>query len=208
MDYKKFFIRSVTSFILLSICFFLFNYQQHFILQIIRLIYFLIFIEIIIFFKFKKILSSIYLLLSLLSIELYFYLYLNINYFLYFVLLIIIFDIFSYIFGSFFGKKRIFPNISPGKTYMGLFFGFLFSIIFSNIAYFIYFSYLHLIIFNFLSIIIILLSFFGDIFESYLKRKSNLKDSSNILPGHGGIFDRFDGFILCSFLLPLIGKLI
>ena len=208
MDYKKFIIRSFTSFFLLSICFFLFNYQQTFILQVIRILYFLIFLEIIIFFNFKKILSLCYLFSSLLFTEIYFYLYFDINYFLYFILLIIIFDIFSYIFGSILGKKRIFPNISPGKTYVGLFYGFIISFVFSHMIYYFYFTNLPLFIFNFLSILIILSSFFGDIFQSYLKRQSNLKDSSNFLPGHGGFFDRFDGFILSSFLLPFIGFLL
>ena len=51
----------------------------------------------------------------------------------------------------------------------------------------------------------IVFSFFGDILESYFKRISNIKNSSTWIPGHGGLFDRFDSFILSAFTLPLFG---
>jgi phosphatidate cytidylyltransferase len=136
MDYKALITRSITSVFLLSICLFVFAYYQSSIINIFRIIYVIIFFEIIFFFKLKKIISILYLFLSLFFLEIYFFLYLNFYYFLYFVFLIAIFDIFSYIFGSFFGKKKIVPNISPGKTYEGLILGFFISIIFSNIFYF------------------------------------------------------------------------
>ena len=47
----------------------------------------------------------------------------------------------------------------------------------------------------FFIILIIIFSFIGDIIESYFKRKNNLKNSSNFIPGHGGVFDRFDSFL-------------
>ena len=59
-----------------------------------------------------------------------------------------------------------------------------------DLMYFLYFNYLFIVI-----IIISTISQFGDIFISYLKRKSNLKDTGHILPGHGGMLDRFDGQI-------------
>ena len=56
--------------------------------------------------------------------------------------------------------------------------------------------------------IIIILSFLGDVIESYFKRINNLKNSSNFLPGHGGFFDRFDSFILCISLYSIINNIL
>tara|TARA_Y100000768_G_C23859383_1_gene624944 strand:+ start:507 stop:881 length:375 start_codon:yes stop_codon:yes gene_type:complete len=111
------------------------------------------------------------------------------------ILIIIFFDIFSYFIGSMYGKNYILPKISPNKTLEGflggVFFSFLISFIYTKIIQ-IDFN-LKLIIFV---TIIIFSSFIGDIMESIFKRKNNLKNSSNFLPGHGGFFDRFDSFIL------------
>ena len=101
-------------------------------------------------------------------------------------------DIFSYLFGNIFKGPKIFPKTSPSKTYsgtiLGLLTGTLFGILYSL-------NYLN----NDNIFILILFSFFfsisgllGDIFLSNIKRKFNVKDSSNLLPGHGGFLDRFD----------------
>lgn len=111
-----------------------------------------------------------------------------------------IFDSSAYIFGKFFGKHKLVPTISPGKTVEGTLGGFL-ILIASYLAYFKFYLGITslsslLTIKNFLIPITIgLLAFFGDLFESYLKRKSNLKDSGTILPGHGGLLDRFDSIL-------------
>jgi phosphatidate cytidylyltransferase len=65
--------------------------------------------------------------------------------------------------------------------------------------------------FNFFSSILIAFilavsSVFGDLFESYLKRQAEIKDSGNILPGHGGILDRVDGYLFSSVILFIIFK--
>ena len=91
--------------------------------------------------------------------------------------------------------------ISPNKTYEGLFFGYIFTIFTLFLILFTYdykFSIKLILIIN----LIIIFSFCGDLFESYLKRKSNIKDSGKLIPGHGGFFDRFDSFVMTSFLLP------
>ena len=49
---------------------------------------------------------------------------------------------------------------------------------------------------------LVILAFLGDFAQSFLKRKSNIKNSSNLIPGHGGLFDRMDGYLMGSFLLP------
>jgi len=111
-----------------------------------------------------------------------------------------IFDSSAYIFGKFFGKHKLVPKISPGKTFEGTLGGFL-ILIASYLAYLKFYlaiaSFSSLLtIKNFLIPITIgLLAFLGDLFESYLKRKSNLKDSGTILPGHGGLLDRFDSIL-------------
>tara|TARA_Y100001960_G_C14355896_1_gene671851 strand:- start:230 stop:439 length:210 start_codon:yes stop_codon:yes gene_type:complete len=61
------------------------------------------------------------------------------------------------------------------------------------------FTNINFLIFNFF---IIIFAFFGDIFESFFKRQVNIKDSSNLIPGHGGFFDRFDGFLMG--VIPLL----
>ena len=105
-------------------------------------------------------------------------------------------DIGGYIFGKFFKGKKL-TKISPNKTYSGV----LGSYILSFTVFFYFkvqfnFSY-NLLILTFL---ISSISQAGDLFFSYLKRKAKLKDTGNLLPGHGGILDRIDGII---FAVPI-----
>ena len=111
-------------------------------------------------------------------------------------------DIFAYIAGKFFGKKKLASNISPGKTIEGVYGAFIANLIFI-LALSIFFDF-SFVLLTFLSLIIIPLSIFGDLFESQLKRNANTKDSGSLLPGHGGILDRLDG--LCS-TLPVVASL-
>ncbi len=113
-------------------------------------------------------------------------------------------DTASYILGMLFGKQKAFPKISPGKTWGGYIYGFIASILSIVIFWAIIkeVPLLHLILFSIISFIF---GSVGDLIESSLKRKAELKDLSKILPGHGGVFDRFDSFI---FALPFITLLI
>ena len=100
-------------------------------------------------------------------------------------------DIGGYIFGKIFKGKKL-TNISPKKTYSGMLGSFITS---SFIVYFAFKDYFEN---DFLFLIILFISAisqFGDIFISYLKRKNKKKDTGSILPGHGGLLDRFDGII-------------
>ena len=109
-------------------------------------------------------------------------------------------DIGGYIFGQIFkGPKLI--KISPNKTYSGMFGSFFLSIIF--ICIFLAYYNIHIIASaeiisfqDFMFVIIIsLISQIGDIFVSFFKRKSKIKNTGKLIPGHGGILDRIDGMI-------------
>ena len=122
----------------------------------------------------------------------------GLNIFLYLVLLVSVMDIFAYIGGNVFGVKKIAPTISNGKTIEGTLIGLFFSILTSVLIK-------DLIDINFVYALILgftigLFSFFGDLLESFFKRRIGIKDSGKFIPGHGGFLDRFDGYIL---ILPL-----
>ena len=201
MDYKKLLIRSIASFFLISFFIIIIYANSFYLKYVILLVYSIILIEIIYNFKEKKIIAIVYLLASFLFIE-YFIIY---NYsfdkFILFILITLFFDTYSYLFGSTLGKNKIIPLVSPNKTYEGLLLGYIFTIFTLFLILFTYdykFSIKLILIIN----LIIIFSFCGDLFESYLKRKSNIKDSGKLIPGHGGFFDRFDSFLMTSFLLP------
>ena len=101
-------------------------------------------------------------------------------------------DIGAYFIGRKFGKRKLAKNISPGKTIEGALGGFVCNIICASIL--VYFFAISFYIMLFFALIITALSIFGDIYQSFLKRQANLKDSGSIIPGHGGLFDRLDSF--------------
>ncbi len=170
-------------------------------------IYLLIVYETFKFFKnfFKTLLF--YLFFSYFFFTLYFFIYFDYIIFNIFVFTIILFDSFSYFSGIFFGKNYIFKSISPKKTLEG----YLGGIFFTNALNFLFFYFvdieLNIIKFMILINFTILVSIIGDLIESFFKRKNNIKDSSNYLPGHGGFFDRFDSFIASIIMLTLFSIL-
>ncbi len=101
-------------------------------------------------------------------------------------------DIGAYCFGKLYGKNKLIPHVSPNKTWAGLYGGFIASIMIMMSFYLWYrpeFSW------YFAIWLAVLTSFFavvGDLFESMLKRIYAVKDSGNLIPGHGGMFDRLD----------------
>ena len=117
-----------------------------------------------------------------------------------------IFDTFAYIVGSNFGRTKIAKEISPNKTYEGLVAGTIFSVIY---------GYLVCIFLN-IDLLIIpcfvigcLFAFLGDLLISYFKRRSGIKDTGSLLPGHGGVLDRLDSHLLATpLLLGLISLVI
>lgn len=108
-------------------------------------------------------------------------------------------DVFAYFGGKNFGKTPLAPNISPQKTLEGFWFGFLGSAAGYLIVYFLADPY-PLSIWAILPAVAIIgtLGPLGDIVASRLKRLASVKDSSTLLPGHGGFFDRFDSMILSA----------
>ena len=144
-----------------------------------------------------RLFGTFFLLISLYSVYCFKYNFENLNY-LYLVLLVCIStDIGGYLFGKFFKGPKL-TAISPNKTYSGV----LGSYIISIISSFIFLG--SQIVENTISLsgetlIFILLvstiSQIGDLLISYLKRMSNIKDTGNLIPGHGGLLDRIDGMI-------------
>ena len=107
----------------------------------------------------------------------------------------------AYFIGRKFGKHKLMPSVSPQKSIEGAIAGFIASSIFFVILsnYFIADIPLHLSIV--LGIIIGIFGQIGDLIESKFKRDADIKDSSNIIPGHGGVLDRFDSII---FVVPFV----
>jgi phosphatidate cytidylyltransferase len=108
-------------------------------------------------------------------------------------------DTFAYLTGRLIGKHKLYERISPKKTWEGFIGGVVFSIIAGILlANFLQESYLKYIIYALVAGVIGTL---GDLVQSMLKRSVGVKDSGNILPGHGGILDRFDAVL---FVVPVI----
>jgi phosphatidate cytidylyltransferase len=106
----------------------------------------------------------------------------------------------AYLVGISFGKHRLFPRISPKKSWEGFFGGLVFTLIVSWVISK-YFTVISLTDWVIIALIIGIFGVLGDLIESLLKRSFDTKDSGNILPGHGGILDRFDSVI---FSAPLV----
>ena len=130
------------------------------------------------------------------------------NFFLYVISICFFTDIGGYVFGKIIGGKKL-TKISPNKTISGTIGSFIFCMI--PLILVLNLNYLDLELnFNniFFCFFISLISQIGDLFISYLKRKAKIKDTGQILPGHGGVLDRVDGMIFAVpfsyFLLKLV----
>ncbi len=124
---------------------------------------------------------------------------------LYLFMLVWVADIAAYFTGKRWGLTKLAPEISPGKTAEGLYGGLIAVAVFSlavaatlyltESGSFISFSWMQLGYFVLLSLVTVLFSVVGDLFESLVKRVRGVKDSGSILPGHGGLLDRLDSLI-------------
>ena len=132
----------------------------------------------------------------------------GLTFFLIVTLICVFTDLGGYVFGKIFKGPKL-TKISPNKTYAGMFGGFFLSIMSINL--FVNYTSLNLYFTNQLFIFVILVSAIsqiGDILISFFKRKSKIKNTGKIIPGHGGLLDRIDGMLLAfpfSYFLILIG---
>ncbi|NOR40680.1 MAG: phosphatidate cytidylyltransferase, partial [Gammaproteobacteria bacterium] len=105
----------------------------------------------------------------------------------------------AYFAGRQWGKTKLAPAISPGKTWEGVYGGLLSSLVFAAVAGGLYsHSFGWTLKFMLVAAVTVLFSVAGDLLESLMKRHSGIKDSGHIIPGHGGIFDRIDGLVAAA----------
>ena len=158
--------------------------------------------------RFKKIYRIIHIILFLIYLLMAFIVCFNVfvidKYFFLTILMICVFsDIGGYVFGKTIGGKKL-TRISPNKTVSGS----IGSFILSYIGFFVIFLYFSDLLFVrlqiealiFIPFLISLICQLGDLFISYYKRKAKIKNTGNLIPGHGGLLDRIDGSI---FALPI-----
>ncbi len=103
----------------------------------------------------------------------------------------------AYLFGITFGKHRLFERISPKKSWEG-FFGGALAALASGYVFSLFIPEISLVEWLVFSEIVVVFGTFGDLIESMLKRTVHIKDSGNIIPGHGGLLDRFDSMLLAA----------
>jgi phosphatidate cytidylyltransferase len=120
-------------------------------------------------------------------------------------LVVIATDVFGYFAGRIFGGPKFWPRVSPKKTWSGTVAGWVAAAIVG--WWFMRFPGVGIEIIG-ISVAISMASQMGDIAESAMKRRMGVKDSSNLIPGHGGVFDRFDGMLGASVFLLLIEQLV
>jgi phosphatidate cytidylyltransferase len=144
--------------------------------------------------------------LSVLSAGFFFFSKMEHRLILFAFLILCIFDGFSQVTGQVFGKRKLFPNVSPNKTVEGLAGG----VIMAVVSTFIFRQLLpdtKLPVAMLLSTVVALCAFAGDTAKSVYKRKYNVKDFSGLIPGHGGFLDRFDSLIAGGAGVALLGLL-
>ena len=112
-------------------------------------------------------------------------------------------DIGGYFAGRTFGGPKLAPRISPKKTWAGAIGGLVLSVIIALAATGL--GWGRLVPMLVIGILLSIVSQFGDLFESWVKRKFDVKDSSQIIPGHGGLLDRLDGFVAAIVFAAIFG---
>ena len=150
-----------------------------------------------------KFFLSALLIMAVSSVGFYFFSRMDKGLILFSFLILSIFDGYGQITGQLFGRTKLFPKVSPNKTVEGLIGGSIIAVlsalVFRNV---IQVSQLNAIL---MAIVVVIFAFAGDAAKSIYKRKYNAKDFSNLIPGHGGILDRFDSFIAAGAGVAMLG---
>lgn len=107
------------------------------------------------------------------------------------------YDTGAYLYGKKFGKHKLFERISPKKTWEGTIAGSIIALLVATALFFLV-KEIKLVDWLALTIMILVFGTFGDLIESLIKRNLNIKDSGSLLPGHGGILDRFDSILITA----------
>ncbi|MBA4496235.1 phosphatidate cytidylyltransferase [Paenactinomyces guangxiensis] len=110
----------------------------------------------------------------------------------------------AYFIGKRFGKRKLWPEISPNKTIEGSMAGIVFGVIMSVLIFLIFPALGNLLKAIWLGLLISVVGQIGDLIESAWKRTTGVKDSGTILPGHGGVLDRFDSLLFTFIVLHLV----
>jgi phosphatidate cytidylyltransferase len=105
--------------------------------------------------------------------------------------------------GAVFGGPRLAPDISPNKTWSGLAGGLACGAL-ASIAFGAAIGAKHVVVLGGLGLAVALAAMFGDLAESWLKRRVGVKDASTLIPGHGGVLDRLDGLIAATIFVSLL----
>lgn len=133
---------------------------------------------------------------------------------IYLFMVVMLTDVFAYLFGIRFGKHKMAPHISPKKSFEGLFSGMIMATAF-GVSYVIFFDVTIIegveLAIPYVILVSLLLSLsgqFGDLIASKLKRDAGVKDFGTIFPGHGGVLDRFDSSMFAGLLMVFITLII
>lgn len=132
----------------------------------------------------------------------------DLNLLLYLILTPILTDTFAFFIGKYFGKRKIAPTISPNKTVAGSLWGSIIGTTIASIfyAYFIGGKEIYWLVFQ--TLILSIVGQLGDLLFSKIKRENGVKDFSNLIPGHGGVLDRFDSLIFVVLAFQVLEKFI
>lgn len=112
-------------------------------------------------------------------------------------------DIFAYVFGRSIGGPKLWPAVSPGKTWSGAIGGLCAGVV-ASIAFTAFIDDVSMSRLVLLGLLLSIASQCGDLFESWIKRRFKVKDSSQLIPGHGGVMDRVDGLVFAIILAVLL----
>ncbi len=132
----------------------------------------------------------------------------NLNLLLYLILTPILTDTFAFFIGKYFGKRKIAPKISPNKTVSGSLWGSIIGTSLSSVFYYYAIGGKEIYLIVILTFILSIIGQLGDLLFSKMKRENDVKDFSNLIPGHGGVLDRFDSLIFVVLAFQVLERFI